>query len=126
MEQEFDKRNPYKVPDNYFEDFSAKMQQRMKEITPEPAPLPESNTRKLWSTLRPMMYVAAMICVIYVCTYLVVQPRIEQEAQQLAQAEEQEAELLACSLEDEEYFDLEDEEFLDDLYSEFYFADEEL
>ena len=130
MENASNKRNPYRVPENYLEDFSAKMRQRISEITPEPAPEPVKPAKSVWLYLKPVLSVAAMISVIYVCTYFVVQPRLErQNAEALAAAEAQEqreADLLAASLSDEDYDGMIDEISLDDLYFDEYLDDMDL
>ena len=112
------KRNPFKVPDHYFEDFSSKMQQRMAEITPDPAQTPVSKTKTVWLYLKPILSVAAMISVIYACTYFVIQSRSTvASCPELAVADEtEEADLLAATLSDDDYEDLLSEISIEDLY----------
>ena len=123
MEKANNKRNPYKVPDHYFEDFSARMQRKITEITPLPANEPPGKTKTIFLHLRPILSFAAMVAVIYLCTYLVVQPRIQSEAAKLQAAadnERQKAEWLAAVLSDDDYEDLMDGVSLDDLYADEY------
>lgn len=48
--------NPFKMPENYFEDFTENMMSRLPErVSSEPQPV-----RSLWNRMQPFVYMAAM------------------------------------------------------------------
>ncbi|MBO4371167.1 MAG: hypothetical protein J5808_07420 [Paludibacteraceae bacterium] len=107
--QTWSKRTPFKVPEGYFEDFTAKMEAKLDQV--EQIPYKEPSKPVLWwNYVKPVMYVAAMIAVIYGCTYFIVQPRMEQAAHeaQLAQTKEM--------LENDEFIMLAEDWDEDDVY----------
>lgn len=100
------KKEPFKVPEGYFEDFEARLNARidaleaeggkgvkMEAPTPESASEPASESKKngIWLTLKPLLYVAACIIALYAATYIIVQPKIHQAAVQEANAAEQDS-----------------------------------
>lgn len=57
-------RNPYRVPDNYFEQFTSRMMEQLPEHQ-----IGEDETREpsRWQRLRPFLYMAAMFCLLLTC-----------------------------------------------------------
>ncbi|MBP5317866.1 MAG: hypothetical protein J6Y77_00450 [Paludibacteraceae bacterium] len=110
------RRTPYKVPEGYFEDFTAKMEAKLDEVQQIPYKAP-SKPAVWWSYVKPVLYVAAMVAVIYGATYLIVQPRLDESARQaqLAQVEEmindEEFVLLADDWDEDDVYELYDEMF---------------
>lgn len=58
IEEQFGKRNPFRVPDGYFDQFSTQLMATLPERKPKVKPL--------W--LRPVFYAAASICALFICT----------------------------------------------------------
>lgn len=58
------KENPYRVPDNYFDDFSARLQTRLES---EKHPIPEKG--KVIRLLKPMLGLAASFALIFMLVY---------------------------------------------------------
>ena len=84
--EQIGKKNPYKVPENYFEDFANNMDKLIESM-----PLPEGMTPateiqtkptgksfSLADRLKPLMRVAAVVAILSGTSYLAVQPIIEQ------------------------------------------------
>ena len=51
-------KNPFNVPDNYFEDFTQNLMDRL----PEKEPMPPMQEITLWQRVKPWIYMAAMFC----------------------------------------------------------------
>ena len=108
------RRNPYRVPEGYFDEFTAKMEAKLDQTERIPCEAPKKQAA-WWSYAKPVLYVAAMIAVIYGCTYFIVQPRLEESAMQsqLAQAEamvnDEEFTLLADDWDEDDVYELYDE-----------------
>lgn len=51
-------KNPFKVPENYFEDFSSELMSRL----PEKDSLPALQEPTLWQRVKPWLYMTAMFC----------------------------------------------------------------
>ncbi|HOH95815.1 MAG TPA: hypothetical protein PK638_01310 [Candidatus Enterocola sp.] len=88
------KENHFRVPENYFEDFSAKMEKRLDETSvqntqakDQPKVTLQSN---IWIRIRPILYVAAMIIFLYGITYVVIQPKVKESQMQEMQASTEE------------------------------------
>ncbi len=62
---EIKKENPFRVPDNYFDDFSARLQTK---LTAEKQPLPEK-AGIITRFLKPALGLAASIAVVFVLVY---------------------------------------------------------
>lgn len=85
------KQEPYKVPDGYFEDFTARLNakidameaDRVSQIE-EDKPAPMTQRQKVWLTLKPLLYVAAAITVLYAATYIIVQPKVQRTVTEMA------------------------------------------
>lgn len=85
------KQEPYKVPDGYFEDFTARLNAKIDAIEAdkvsqieEDKPAPMTQRQKVWLTLKPLLYVAAAITVLYAATYIIVQPKVNRAVSQMA------------------------------------------
>ena len=57
IEERFGKRNPFRVPEGYFEDFSAQLMQQLPEKR-------KPRAKSVW--LRPWYYAAACVCALLV------------------------------------------------------------
>ena len=91
-------KNPYKVPENYFEDFANNMDklidsmplpEGLEEKVQETEPKPAGNVISLVTErLKPLMRVAAVVAILCGTSYLAVQPIIEQaQNEQMMMAE---------------------------------------
>lgn len=85
------KQEPYKVPDGYFEDFTARLNAKIDAIEAdkvsqieEDKPAPITQRQKVWLTLKPLLYVAAAITVLYAATYIIVQPKVQRTVTEMA------------------------------------------
>lgn len=85
------KQEPYKVPDGYFEDFTARLNAKIDAIEAdkvsqieEDKPAPMTQRQKVWLTLKPLLYVAAAITVLYAATYIIVQPKVQRTVTEMA------------------------------------------
>ena len=94
--EQIGKKNPYKVPENYFEDFANNMDkfldsmplpEGMTEATAVDAPVaeapaveskPAGKSFSLIERFKPLMRVAAVVAILSGTSYLAVQPIIEQ------------------------------------------------
>lgn len=59
------KRNPFRVPEGYFDNFATQMMAQL----PEQKPLvdePKPRAKSVW--LRPVYYAAACVCALFICT----------------------------------------------------------
>ena len=76
-------KNPYKVPENYFEDFANNMD-KLLDTMPLPDGMvaeemkPAGKSISLGDRLKPLMRVAAVVAILSGTSYLAVQPIIEQ------------------------------------------------
>lgn len=91
-------KNPYKVPENYFEDFANNMDklidsmplpEGLEEKVQEAEPKPAGNVISMVAErLKPLMRVAAVVAILCGTSYLAVQPIIEQaQNEQMMMAE---------------------------------------
>lgn len=85
------KQEPYKVPEGYFEDFTARLNAKIDAIEAdkvsqieEDKPAPMTQRQKVWLTLKPLLYVAAAITVLYAATYIIVQPKVQRTVTEMA------------------------------------------
>ncbi len=88
--EQIGKKNPYKVPENYFEDFANNMDKLIDsmplpegigenlEETPVAETKPAGKSLSLVDKLKPLMRVAAVVAILSGTSYLAVQPIIEQ------------------------------------------------
>lgn len=105
------KKNPFKVPENYFEDFSAQLEQKLQTIPVAPAPAPVIKKSFLKAHIQPLLYVAAVITLMTGISYVAVQPMLNDlnAEMQLANAEYPE-------LSEDDYYDLLAEYDSDEIY----------
>lgn len=105
------KKNPFKVPENYFEDFSAQLEQKLQTIPVAPAPAPVIKKSFFKAHIQPLLYVAAVITLMTGISYVAVQPMLNDlNAEiQLANAEYPE-------LSEDDYYDLLAEYDSDEIY----------
>ena len=87
------KKEPFKVPEGYFEDFEARLNARIDALEAESGKGVKMEPEKhgIWLTLKPLLYVAACIVALYAATYIIVQPKVRQAAIQEANAAEQDS-----------------------------------
>lgn len=105
------KKNPFKVPENYFEDFSAQLEQKLQTIPVAPAPAPVIKKSFFKAHIQPLLYVAAVITLMTGISYVAVQPMLNDlnAEMQLANAEYPE-------LSEDDYYDLLAEYDSDEIY----------
>ena len=72
IEERVGKRNPFLVPDGYFDSFADQMMQRLPER--------KKKAKSVW--LRPILYAAASVCALFICTgvYLALSEEPKHEA----------------------------------------------
>ena len=105
------KKNPFKVPENYFEDFSAQLEKKLQTIPVAPAPAPVIKKSFFKAHIQPLLYVAAVITLMTGISYVAVQPMLNDlnAEMQLANAEYPE-------LSEDDYYDLLAEYDSDEIY----------
>lgn len=105
------KKNPFKVPENYFEDFSAQLEQKLQTIPVAPAPAPVIKKSFFKAHIQPLLYVAAVITLMTGISYVAVQPMLNDlnAEMQMANAEYPE-------LSEDDYYDLLAEYDSDEIY----------
>lgn len=108
------KKNPFKVPENYFEDFSAQLEQKLQTIPVAPAPAPVIKKSFFKAHIQPLLYVAAVITLMTGISYVAVQPMLNDlnAEMQLANAEYAEY----PELSEDDYYDLLAEYDSDEIY----------
>lgn len=86
------KQEPYKVPDGYFEDFTARLNAKIDAIEADKAaqveeekPAPMTQGQRVWLALKPLLYVAAAIMILYGATYIIVQPKVKRAVSETAE-----------------------------------------
>lgn len=90
LEKNKSKKEPFNVPEGYFEDFESRLNARIdaleaQKATTAPVTKEETKSTKFWLTVKPLLYVAASIVAIYCATYVIVQPKINQAAMEMAE-----------------------------------------
>lgn len=115
---EISKGNPFKVPENYFEDFASRMEEQIAS---------ESKVVFMFHKFRPFLYVAASVLVILSVTFvainvnnkdadMVAKEKVDSVKSELALEKKQKA-----VYEEDVYIDdIDDEELFDEVYDEFY------
>lgn len=96
-----EKKEPYKIPEGYFDDFEARLNARIDAMEAQKEPKgksvemkPEESSdrkHKIWLTIKPLLYVAACITVLYAATYVIVQPKINESRLQEARLDQQDS-----------------------------------
>ena len=105
------KKNPFKVPENYFEDFSAQLEQKLQTIPVAPAPAPVIKKSFFKAHIQPLLYVAAVITLMTGISYVAVQPMLND-----LNAEMQLANTEYPELSEDDYYDLLAEYDSDEIY----------
>lgn len=95
--------NPFRVPDQYFEDFTQELMNKLPEK--EPIPLLEEPT--LWERVKPWIYMTAMFCGIMLSVRVFVGEPRKEELPMIGQAE-------AVNLPDEDWEIMIDHIMMDD------------
>ena len=88
-------RNPFQVPDRYFEDFTQELMSKL----PEKEPLLSSSEPTLWQRVKPWVYMTAMFCGIMLSVRIFVGDPQQEEAFPVTLAE-------AETIEDEDWENL--------------------
>ena len=96
-------KNPFQVPDQYFEDFTQELMSKL----PEKEPLLLSSEPTFWQRVKPWVYMTAMFCGIMLSVRIFVGEPKQEETFPITQAE---AELIA----DEDWESLMRRAFTDD------------
>ena len=83
---QFDKKkNPFKVPDNYFDDFSAQLEKKLEKIEVAPAPVIKKSF--FAAHIQPLLYVAAVVTLLTGISYVAVQPMLQNINDEMATAQ---------------------------------------
>lgn len=75
--EQIGKKNPFKVPENYFDDFSALMEKKLEQIPVAPAPAPVIKKSFFKAHIQPLLYVAAVVTLLTGISYVAVQPMLQ-------------------------------------------------
>jgi len=72
------KKEPFSVPDGYFEDFEKRLNAKIDSLEAEKraSVLQQTKGQRIWMTLKPIVYVAAAIMILYGVTYVIIQPKV--------------------------------------------------
>lgn len=96
-------KNPFRVPDHYFEDFTQGLMNKL----PEKEPIPSMPEPSLWQRVKPWVYMTAMFCGIMLSVRVFVGNPKENEFPEIGQVE-------AESLTDEDWEIMVDRIMMDD------------
>jgi len=111
---QFDKKkNPFKVPDNYFDDFSAQLEQKLEKIEVAPAPVIKKSF--FAAHIQPLLYVAAVVTLLTGISYVAVQPMLQNINDEMKMAKNQESAAFP-ELSEDDYYDLMAEYDSDEMY----------
>lgn len=111
---QFDKKkNPFKVPDNYFDDFSAQLEKKLEKI--EVAPAPAIKKSFFAAHIQPLLYVAAVVTLLTGISYVAVQPMLQNINDEMKMAQNQESAAFP-ELSEDDYYDLMAEYDSDEMY----------
>ena len=111
---QFDKKkNPFKVPDNYFDDFSAQLEKKLEKIEVAPAPVIKKSFFK--AHIQPLLYVAAVVTLLTGISYVAVQPMLQNINDEMKMAQNQES-VGYPELSEDDYYDLMAEYDSDEMY----------
>lgn len=108
--EQIGKKNPFKVPENYFEDFSAQLEAKLQEIPVAPAPAPVIKKTFFRAHIQPLLYVAAVITLLTGISYVAVQPMLQNFGNEAQMANK------AYELSEDDYYDLMAEYDSDEIY----------
>lgn len=111
---QFDKKkNPFKVPDNYFDDFSAQLEKKLEKIEVAPAPVIKKSF--FAAHIQPLLYVAAVVTFLTGISYVAVQPMLQNINDEMKMAKNQESAAFP-ELSEDDYYDLMAEYDSDEMY----------
>ena len=111
---QFDKKkNPFKVPDNYFDDFSAQLEKKLEKIEVAPAPVIKKSF--FAAHIQPLLYVAAVVTLLTGISYVAVQPMLQNINDEMKMAQNQESAAFP-ELSEDDYYDLMAEYDSDEMY----------
>ena len=111
---QFDKKkNPFKVPDNYFDDFSAQLEKKLATTPVDPAPVIKKSLFK--AHIQPLLYVAAVVTLLTGISYVAVQPMLNDINNEIMMASNAE-ENAYPELSEDDYYDLLAEYDSDEIY----------
>ena len=111
---QFDKKkNPFKVPDNYFNDFSAQLEKKLEKIEVAPAPVIKKSF--FAAHIQPLLYVAAVVTLLTGISYVAVQPMLQNINDEIKMAKNQESAAFP-ELSEDDYYDLMAEYDSDEMY----------
>ena len=108
--EQIGKKNPFKVPENYFEDFSAQLEAKLQEIPVAPAPAPVIKKTFFRAHIQPLLYVAAVITLLTGISYVAVQPMLQNFGNEAQMANKE------YELSEDDYYDLMAEYDSDEIY----------
>lgn len=119
--EEIDKTNPFKVPDNYFQNFNEEIMKRLpqREFTP---PMVVS----MWDRVKPWVYLAAMFIGLYITINFIVsksgnnnpnEPIVTQQSQQVTSNTENYWSTVHIT--EEEFYGYLEEQLIDESYFDF-------
>ena len=112
--EQFDKKkNPFKVPDNYFDDFSAQLEKKLEKIEVAPAPVIKKSF--FAAHIQPLLYVAAVVTLLTGISYVAVQPMLQNINDEMKMAKNQESAAFP-ELSEDDYYDLMAEYDSDEMY----------
>lgn len=109
--EQIGKKNPFKVPENYFDNFSAQLEQQIKQVEVAPAPAPAIKKSFFKAHIQPLLYVAAVVTLLTGISYVAVQPMLTDLNNEMMMANNMEIELS-----EDDYYDLLAEYDSDDIY----------
>lgn len=111
---QFDKKkNPFKVPDNYFDDFSAQLEKKLATTPVASAPVIKKSLFK--AHIQPLLYVAAVVTLLTGISYVAVQPMLNDINNEIMMASNAE-ENAYPELSEDDYYDLLAEYDSDEIY----------
>lgn len=111
---QFDKKkNPFKVPDNYFDDFSAQLEKKLEKIEVAPAPVIKKSF--FAAHIQPLLYIAAVVTLLTGISYVAVQPMLQNINDEMKMAKNQESAAFP-ELSEDDYYDLMAEYDSDEMY----------
>lgn len=111
---QFDKKkNPFKVPDNYFDDFAAQLEKKLATTPVAPAPVIKKSLFK--AHIQPLLYVAAVVTLLTGISYVAVQPMLNDINNEIMMASNAE-ENTYPELSEDDYYDLLAEYDSDEIY----------
>lgn len=109
--EQIGKKNPFKVPENYFDNFSAQLEQQIKQVEVAPAPAPAIKKSFFKAHIQPLLYVAAVVTLLTGISYVAVQPMLTDLNNEMMMANNMDIELS-----EDDYYDLLAEYDSDEIY----------